>query len=200
MLWFGWFGFNAGSAGGASPQAVSAFVVTQVAAAAAGLAWSLIEWIMHGRPTMPWNDHGCSCRFGCNHSSGWFSLKSVLHWLSDRLLRSSATYSSLSSSHSLVTTTLWDVFGVHGIGGIWGALATGIFANVGFGVNRAGGLIHGNPEQLWWLQVKAVGATCIYSAVATFVILKLVQLIIGLRTSDEGERMGLDVTDHAVPA
>lgn len=199
MLWFGWFGFNAGSALGATPQAVSAFVVTQVAAAAAGLAWSLIEWIMHGRPTMLGMITGAVAGLVAITPAAGFvdvgpalvigAVASIICYVFVAFVKPFAGYDDAL-----------DVFGVHGIGGMWGAVATGIFAKSGFGIGKAGGFtVTGNLDQVL-LQFKAVAITCIYSAVVTFVILKLVQVVVGLRTSDEGERLGLDVTDHAVPA
>jgi Amt family ammonium transporter len=92
-----------------------------------------------------------------------------------------------------------DVFGVHGMSGIWGAIATGIFAIPGFGVDRLGGAFYGNTTQVM-LQLKAVGVTLIYSGVVSFILLKIIDFTIGLRTSEEGEKMGLDLTDHAETA
>ena len=92
-----------------------------------------------------------------------------------------------------------DVFGVHGIGGVWGAIATGIFALPGFGVDKLGGWYYGNFPQMI-LKFKAIAFTVVYSAVATFVILMIIKVVMGLRTSQDGEIVGLDLTDHALPA
>jgi len=93
-----------------------------------------------------------------------------------------------------------DVFGVHGIGGVWGAIATGIFATPGFGINKAGGLMYTGELGQVLLQLKAIGMTVVYSGLVTFVILMVIKVVLGLRTSQDGELAGLDVTDHALPA
>ncbi len=199
ILWFGWFGFNGGSAGGATPQAVQAFVTTQVAAACAGLVWSLIEWLMHGRPTMLGMITGAVAGLVAITPAAGFvevgpaliigGVASIICFFFVALVKPMVGYDDAL-----------DVFGVHGIGGIWGAIATGIFAMPGFGVGRAGG---------WWftgelgqvlLQLKAIGFTVVYSGLATFVILMVIKVVLGLRTSQDGELAGLDVTDHALPA
>ncbi len=147
ILWFGWFGFNGGSAGGATPQAVQAFVVTQVAAASAGLVWSLIEWLMHGRPTMLGMITGAVAGLVAITPAAGFvevgpaliigSVASVICFMFVAWVKPMVGYDDAL-----------DVFGVHGIGGIWGAIATGIFALPGFGVGKLGGLYYGNFPQL----------------------------------------------------
>jgi ammonium transporter, Amt family len=198
LLWFGWFGFNAGSAFGANPQAVSAFVCTHMAAAAAAVAWSIIEWIMHGRPTMLGMITGAVAGLvAITPAAGFVNVGPALII---GAVASLICYIFVAQVKPMVGyDDALDVFGVHGIGGIWGAIATGIFANKGFGLDKAGGLIHGNTDQVF-LQIKAVVFTLGYSAVATLVILYVIKFTIGVRTSEEGERMGLDVTDHAIPA
>ena len=199
LLWFGWFGFNAGSAGGATPQAVSAFVVTHVAAAAAALAWSLVEWGAHGRPTMLGMITGAVAGLVAITPAAGFvevgpaliigAVASLICYVFVAMVKPMVGYDDAL-----------DVFGVHGIGGVWGAIATGIFAVPGFGLEKQGGWMYsGNPDQ-FLLQVKAVAVVAIYSAVATLVILLLIKVIVGLRTSEEGERLGLDLTDHSLPA
>lgn len=198
MLWFGWFGFNAGSAGGATPQAVQAFVVTQVAAAAAGLVWVLIEWLMHSRPTMLGMITGVVAGLvAITPAAGFVEVGPAL--IIGGVASLICFFFVAAVKPMVGYDDALDVFGVHGIGGVWGAIATGIFALPGFGVDRAGGLIYGNTAQVW-LQIKAVGMTAIYSAVLTTVILLVIKVLFGLRTSEEGERLGLDITDHAIPA
>ena len=198
LLWFGWFGFNAGSAGGATPQAVSAFVVTHVAAAAAALAWSVIEWVKHGKPTMLGMITGAVAGLvAITPAAGFVEVGPALII---GAVASLVCYIFVAMVKPIIGyDDALDVFGVHGIGGIWGALATGIFAVKGFGIGKAGGLLEGNSAQLF-LQIKAILFTAVYSAVATFVILMIVKLVVGLRTSEEGERMGLDLTDHSIQA
>ena len=163
LLWFGWFGFNAGSALGAGGLAASAFVVTHIASAAAGLTWSLIEWIRHGRPTVLGIITGAVAGLvAITPASGfvtpigaiWIGIgASVLCYLAAVILKAKLGYDD----------TL-DAFGVHGVGGIWGALATGLFATKTVNAAGADGLFYGNPAQLW-IQVKATLVTVVWSFV-----------------------------------
>jgi Amt family ammonium transporter len=198
LLWFGWFGFNGGSALGAGDQAVRAFVVTNVAAAAAGFSWAIIEWIRNKHPTMLGMITGAVAGLvAITPASGFVDVGAAL------LIGLGATAVSylfvavikpkLGYDDSL------DVFGVHGMSGIWGAIATGIFAIKGFGIDRAGGLLEGNTAQLF-AQIKAVLFTCVWSGVISFILLKVIDLVIGIRASDHNERVGLDQTDHAETA
>jgi ammonium transporter, Amt family len=198
ILWFGWFGFNGGSAGGATPQAVQAFVVTQVAAACAGLVWSVIEWFVHGRPTMLGMITGAVAGLVAITPAAGFvevgpaliigGVASVICFLFVAVVKPALGYDDAL-----------DVFGVHGIGGIWGAMATGIFALPGFGVDREGGWMYGNFAQVI-RQAEAVGITVVYSGVATLVILLAVKYTIGLRASGEVEMAGLDISEHGMAA
>lgn len=200
MLWFGWFGFNAGSAGAASDQAVRAFVVTQVATAAAGMTWALIEWLLSGnghggRPTVLGMITGAVAGLvaitpaaGFVDPTGAICIgvgASVLSYIFVAKVKPALGYDD-----SL------DVFGVHGVAGIWGAVATGIWAVEGYGLDGKGGLLAGNTPQ-FWVQFTAVGYTLIYSAVASFILLKGVDLVVGLRAEEQEERVGLDLTEHA---
>lgn len=194
LLWFGWFGFNGGSAFGATPQAVQAFVTTQVAAATAGLTWSIIEMIRNGKPTVLGMITGVVAGLvGITPAAGFVDVKGAL------IIGVGATIVSYIFvafvKPALKYDDSLDVFGVHGMAGIFGSLATGLLALEGVGVNRAGGSI----EQLM-LQGKAALVTIIYSAILTFVILKLIDWTIGLRTTEDGEKMGLDLSDHAETA
>jgi Amt family ammonium transporter len=194
MLWFGWFGFNGGSAFGATPQAVQAFVTTQVAAAMAGLTWALIEIVRNGKPTVLGMITGVVAGLvGITPAAGFVDVKGAL------IIGLGATIISYIFvafvKPALKYDDSLDVFGVHGVSGIFGSLATGLLALPGVGVNRAGGSI----AQLL-LQAKAVGITIIYSAIFTALILKLIDLAIGLRTTEDGEKMGLDLSDHAETA
>ncbi len=194
LLWFGWFGFNAGSALAANGLAVNAFVVTNTAAAAAGLSWALLDWIRHGKPTLFGTASGAVAGLvAITPAAGFVSvvpaviiglLVSVFCFIAVSIIKPKLGYDD-----SL------DAFGVHCVGGIWGALATGLFASKL--VNPAGvdGLFFGNPKQ-FLIQAIAVGVTLIYTFVATFAIYKIVDLFIGVRVSEKEELMGLDVTQH----
>ncbi|MFM8572975.1 MAG: ammonium transporter [Pirellula sp.] len=194
LLWFGWFGFNGGSAFGATPQAVQAFVTTQVAAATAGLTWSIIEMIRNGKPTVLGMITGVVAGLvGITPAAGFVDVRGAL------IIGVGATIVSYVFVAFVKPAMKYDdsldVFGVHGMAGIFGSLATGLLALEGVGVNRAGGSI----EQLM-LQAKAGLVTIVYSAVLTFVILKIIDLVVGLRTTEDGEKMGLDLSDHAETA
>ncbi|HEY5999110.1 MAG TPA: ammonium transporter [bacterium] len=194
LLWFGWFGFNAGSALGSGALATSAFVVTHVAAAAAGLTWSLIEWIKQGRPTVLGVITGVVAGLvAITPASGfvnpvgaiWIGIGAAgLCYLSAVVLKAKLGYDD----------TL-DAFGVHGIGGIWGAIATGLFATKAVNPAGADGLFYGNPAQLW-IQVKATLVTIGWSFAASLVLLKAVNALMGARAAENEERIGLDLAGH----
>ncbi len=201
MLWFGWFGFNGGSALGANEAAVRAFVVTHIAAAAAGCTWAAIEWIFAGngnhggRPTMLGMITGAVAGLvAITPASGSVSPMgaifigiggSVIGYFGVAFLKPRLGYDDAL-----------DVFGVHGLAGIWGAIATGIFAVEGFGIDGAGGLLSGNVPQ-FVVQFKAVIYTLVYSGVMSLVLLKVIDAVVGLRVDVHDERVGLDLTDHA---
>jgi len=194
LLWFGWFGFNAGSALAANGLAVNAFVVTNTAAAAAGLSWALIEWIHNGKPTMFGAASGAVAGLvAITPASGYVS---VVPAIAIGILVSVFCFIAVSMiKPKLGYDDSLDAFGVHCVGGIWGALATGLFASKA--VNAAGnnGLFFGNPKQ-FLVQLYAVGVTLIYSVIVTFVIYKVVDLIFGMRVGEKEELMGLDLTQH----
>lgn len=194
VLWFGWFGFNAGSALSAGSLAVNAFVTTNTAAASAGLMWGLIEWRRAGAPTMLGVATGLvaglvsitpACGF-VNPLSAVFigAFASLFCYLAVVFIKPRLGYDD-----SL------DVFGVHGVGGLWGALATGLFAQVAVNEAGADGLFFGNPR-LFLVQLIAIVATVIYSGAFTFIIYKLVDKIIGMRVDEQTEIAGLDITEH----
>ena len=194
ILWFGWFGFNGGSAFGATPQAVQAFVTTQVAAATAGLTWSIIEMIRNGKPTALGMITGVVAGLvGITPAAGFVDVKGAL------IIGVGATVVSYIFvafvKPALKYDDSLDVFGVHGMAGVFGALATGLLALPGVGVDRMGG----SMAQLM-LQGKAVLVTAIYSAVMSFILLKIIDLVIGLRATEDSEKMGLDLIDNAETA
>ena len=192
LLWFGWFGFNGGSALAANGLAGNAFVTTHIATAAAGLGWVLCDWIFHRRATTLGVISGAvaglvaitpACGFVSPMSAIWIGLGAALIcWMAVTFLKTKCGYDD-----SL------DAFGVHGVGGIFGALATGIFADKA--INGCDGLLYGNPAQ-FLLQVKAVLVTVVYSGVVSFLLFKLVDKLVGLRVSEHEERVGLDLTQH----
>ncbi len=194
LLWFGWFGFNAGSALGAGGLAGSAFTATHIAAAAAGVTWALLDWLKHSKPTTLGMITGVvaglvsitpAAGFVTPMGAIWIGVGAgVIPWLVVTYVKGALGYDD-----SL------DAFGVHGIGGIWGAIATGIFATRAVNPAGADGLLYGNPALLW-IQIRAVVVTVVWSFVLGFVLLKVVQAFMGLRVSEHEERVGLDLTLH----
>ena len=199
LLWVGWFGFNAGSAGAAGGRAGMAMAVTQIAAAAAALAWMFAEWGTRGKPSVLGIISGAIAGLVAITPASGFAMPGgaliigavaglVCFWASTSLKR------KLGFDDSL------DVFGVHGVGGIVGALLTGIFAVGALSATEATpagyqGLLEGNAGQVV-TQAIAVAFTVVYTAIASFVILKVVDATVGLRVSDEEERDGLDISLH----
>ena len=192
LLWVGWFGFNAGSAVAANGGAGMAMLVTQIATAAAGMAWMACEWIAQKKPTVLGIVSGAVAGLvAITPASGFVDPKGALvigivagivcywgaAWLKPKL----------GYDDSL------DVFAVHGLGGITGAILTGVFAVEAIG--GTGGLIEGNAKQVG-LQLYGIGVTMAYTAIATFIILKIVDAVIGLRVETNTERDGLDLNLH----
>jgi len=194
LLWFGWFGFNAGSALGANELAVSAFIATNTAAAAAALGWMTIEGIINGKPTLLGGATGAVAGLvAVTPAAGFVSPVSAL---CIGLLVSIVCYLAVAIIKlKLAYDDSLDAFGVHGIGGIVGALATGLFAQKIINPCGANGLLFGNPGQ-FITQLFAVIATASYSIVITFILLKIIDRFIGLRVSEEEEVIGLDITQH----
>lgn len=194
LLWFGWFGFNAGSALAANGLAANAFVVTNTAAAAAGLSWALIEWVRNGKPTLFGIASGAVAGLvAITPAAGFVNVSGAL---AIGLLVSVFCYLfAVIIKPMLGYDDALDAFGVHCIGGIWGALATGLFATKLVNAAGADGVFYGNPAQ-FMIQVKAVAITVVYSAVVTAVLFKVVDLIMGMRVSPKEEDIGLDLTQH----
>ena len=194
LLWFGWFGFNAGSALAANGLAVNAFVVTNTAAAAAGLSWAIIEWSRNGKPTMFGVASGAVAGLvAITPAAGFVNVTSalIIGFLVSIIcfIAVSIIKPKLGYDDSL------DAFGVHCVGGIWGALATGLFASKAVNAAGADGLFFGNPKQLL-IQGAAVLVTIVYTGVVTFLIYKLVDIFVGVRVNEKEELMGLDLTQH----
>jgi len=194
LLWFGWFGFNGGSALGANGLAANALVVTHVAAAAAGLTWSLLEWKISSKPTMLGMITGAVAGLVAITPAAGFVGPIDAIWIGVGVSLICYFFVAVVKTKFGYDDSL-DAFGVHGIGGIWGALATGLWATKA--VNPAGnnGLFYGNPG-LFLVQLKAVVVTIVYSFVVSWVLLKIVDAFMGLRVSEDEERIGLDLTQH----
>src|SRR5205823_281571 len=192
LLWFGWFGFNAGSALSAGASAVAAFVNTNTAAAFAALAWMTIEWIHKGKGTVLGACTGAVAGLVAITPAAGFVTPMASIAIGG--LVCFVCYGAILLKGKLGYDDSLDVFGVHGVGGAFGALAVGVLAKAGIS-GDVNGLIHGNPSQLV-NQVLSVLMAGAYSFVVTFVILKLVDLVIGLRVSTDDEEVGLDLTQH----
>jgi Amt family ammonium transporter len=193
ILWFGWFGFNAGSALAANGLAANAFVVTHLAAAAGTVAWVVVEWWHHGKPTTLGAASGCVAGLvAITPASGFVG---PMPAIVIGLLAGGVCYCGVLLKWKLRYDDALDVVGVHGVGGTLGALLTGVFAAKAINDTGANGLLLGNPAQLG-IQAIAVVATIVYSFGISFVILKIVDATMGLRVSDEDEQIGLDVTEH----
>jgi Amt family ammonium transporter len=194
LLWFGWFGFNAGSALAANGLAAMAFLVTNVSAAMGALTWLTVSWLKHGRPSVLGAAAGAVAGLvGITPAAGYVSPASAI------VIGFGAGFLCFFAlellKERLGVDDALDVFAVHGIGGIWGALATGLFAQFAVNGTGADGLIFGNPAQ-FGRQVVAVAATLAFAGVGTFVLLKVVDLIVGLRVPEADEVLGLDPSQH----
>ncbi len=192
LLWVGWFGFNAGSAVAADGAAGIAMAVTQIAAAAAGLSWMVLEWVLRGKPSALGIISGAvGGLVAITPAAGFVDPRGALiigliagagcYWGATALKRMGGYDDSL------------DAFGVHGIGGIIGAILTGVFAIEAIGGTP--GALEGNVGQIW-TQAYGILGTVAYAAIGTFVILKVVQMVMGLRVTKEDEIGGLDINLH----
>jgi len=197
LLWFGWFGFNAGSALSASGLAVEAFVVTNTAAAMGALTWMTVSWAHRGRPSVLGAAAGAVAGLvAITPASGFVTIQaSILIGLGAGIV----CYFATQIRDRLRVDDALDVWGVHGVGGTWGALATGLFATLAVNPAGANGLVYGEPDLLW-KQGVAAAVTWIYSALATWLILKVVDLTVGLRVAEREEVLGLDATQHGEAA
>jgi Amt family ammonium transporter len=193
LLWFGWFGFNAGSAITAGGLAANAFVVTNTAAAMAALTWMTVSWLHKGAPSVLGAAAGAVAGLvAITPASGYVDVSSsILIGLGAGVF----CYTAIQLTKRLRVDDALDVFGVHGVGGAWGAIATGIFATVAINSGAKDGLLAGNPGQLG-IQAIAVVAVILYAAVMTFVILKVIDVFVGLRVPESEEVLGLDASQH----
>jgi len=193
LLWFGWFGFNAGSALAANGLAANAFVVTHCASATAALSWIIMEWIHRGKPTTLGAASGAVAGLvAITPASGFVGpISSLIIGAMAGII----CYGGILLKSKLGYDDSLDVVGIHGLGGTWGALATGLFASTLINPSGANGLFFGNPAQLW-IQFVSVAATWIFAFVMTSIILKVVDWIVGLRVTEEEEERGLDISQH----
>ncbi|HOG16819.1 MAG: Ammonium transporter NrgA [Syntrophaceae bacterium PtaU1.Bin231] len=198
FLWFGWFGFNAGSALSAGELAANAFVTTFVATAAAGFGWALIEWQQHGAPTVLGIATGAvaglvaitpACGF-VNPMNAIFigALASLFCYIAIAVVKAKLGYDDAL-----------DAFGVHGVGGAWGTVATGLFAEKAVNAAGANGLLFGNPKQLL-VQTLSIVIVPLFAAVMTWILFKLIDGTIGMRVEKKEEIVGLDLTQQSESA
>jgi Amt family ammonium transporter len=197
LLWVGWFGFNAGSALSANGLATNAFVVTHIASAAAALSWMFGEWVTKGKPTLLGAASGAVAGLvAITPGSGFVGpMASIIIGAMAGILCSAACVLKPRFGYD----DALDVVGVHGVGGTWGALATGLFASKAINPAGADGLFYGNPSLLS-TQLLAVIATIVFAGAGTMAILALVKAVLGLRVTEREEHLGLDLSQHTESA
>lgn len=194
LLWFGWFGFNAGSALGANGLAANAFVTTQAAAAAATLSWVCVEWLHHGKPTILGAASGCIAGLvAITPAAGFVTpIPSVIIGL----IGGAVCYFAVAVLKAkLGYDDALDAFGVHGIGGTWGAIATGLWATTSVNEAGADGLFYGSSDLLI-AQLISIVVAYLFAIVGSFILVKAVGLFMKVRADDEEEMLGLDLTEH----
>jgi ammonium transporter, Amt family len=199
LLWFGWFGFNGGSALAADSVAVSAVVVTNLAAAAAAVSWMLLDWVIKGKPSAIGISVGAVCGLAAvTAASGYVTVTAaVIIGLAAGVI--SNLVANWRAGRSRIDDTL-DVFACHGVGGIIGAVAVGLFATIMVNdINGVNGLFYGNAAQLG-VQVLAVAVVAVFSFVGSYLLLMLVNVFSSLRVSAEEEDAGLDISQHGEEA
>ena len=191
LLWFGWFGFNAGSAVAANGLAVNAFVTTNTAAAAAAMTWLLVSWAHGGKPS--------SLGFVSGAVAGLVAITPAAGFVTPMasivigVVAGALCYGIMLWRQGRGIDESLDAWAIHGMGGLWGALATGIFAVAS--VNGVSGLIEGNVNQ-FISQILGAGASVVYAFVVTYVLAVIVDKTIGLRVTEEEEYVGLDISQH----
>ena len=196
LLWFGWFGFNSGSAISAGQLATSAFVATHVATGTAALTWMFLDWLVYKKPTaLGFCSGAVAGLVAITPACGFVNPVGSL-WIG--LIVSCICFFAIKIKNALKADDALDVFGVHGIGGTWGSISTGLFASMAINSGAHNGLLMGgNFVTSIVPQLKDIGVTVALSVVGTIVIAQIVKLICGgLRATDEAEEMGLDMTDH----
>ncbi|MBN1244920.1 ammonium transporter [Candidatus Bathyarchaeota archaeon] len=196
LLWFGWFGFNGGSALAANDFAVLALVTTNLAAAAAAVSWMLLDWAIKGKPSAVGISVGAVVGLvAITPAAGYVTVTSALIiGLAAGVI--SNLVANWRAGRSKIDDTL-DVFACHGVGGIWGSIATGLFASAA--VNGVNGLLFGNPDQLV-AQLLAVAVVALFAFFGSYLLLKLVNVFSPLRVSPQAEDAGLDLSEHGEEA
>jgi ammonium transporter, Amt family len=194
LLWFGWFGFNAGSQLAADGVAGSAFLVTNTSAAIGGLSWMFTEWIVTKKPTVLGLASGIVAGLvSITPAAGFVNMPAAL--IIGLVAGMFGYYSVAVLKHKLGYDDSLDAFGVHGMCGVWGALATGLFANPAI-TESASGLFYGNPKQVW-IQFVSIIATAAFTAIGTLIVIFVTKMITGgLRVDKESEIQGLDNSIH----
>ena len=197
ILWFGWFGFNAGSALAANILAVNALVVTNLAAAAAAVSWMFMDWHFKGKPSAVGISVGAVCGLvAITPASGYVGpMPSIIIGLVAGAL---CNYVASLRARTRLDDTL-DVFAAHGVGGMWGTIATGLFASVAINAAGPNGLFYGNPAQLG-IQAVAVLIVAAFAFFGSFAILKIINVFMPLRVSAKEEDTGLDISQHGEEA
>jgi Amt family ammonium transporter len=201
LLWVGWFGFNAGSAVTAGFNAGMAMAVTQIATAAAALSWMLVEWALRGKPSVLGICSGAVAGLvAITPASGFVDPSAAL--IIGLVAGAVCFWSASTLKHMLGYDDSLDAFGVHGIGGMIGAVLTGVFARASIIAGTStdvdmskGGLIDGHPDQVL-TQLYGIAAVVVFDAIVSFVLLKVIDLVIGLRVDEETEVEGLDLALH----
>ncbi|MDF2572527.1 MAG: ammonium transporter [Sporomusa sp.] len=194
LLWFGWFGFNAGSALGANGLAAVAFVTTHIAAAAATVSWVLAEWLYHGKPTILGAASGCIAGLvAITPAAGFVTIMSaiIMGFIGGII----CFFAVAVAKNKLGYDDSLDAFGVHGVGGTWGAIATGLFASTAVNPAGADGFFYGNAAQVM-KQLVGVGTSWVFAAVMTFIIIKAIGLFMQIKADEEQQVQGMDVTEH----
>jgi Amt family ammonium transporter len=198
LLWFGWFGFNAGSALTLNDVAMTAFINTNTAAATASISWVLCEWIANKKPTILGAVSGAvSGLVAITPACGFVTPASsiLIGFLGGAICYFAVSYMKKKLGYD----DALDAFGCHGIGGTWGGIATGLFATKSVNEAGANGLFYGDAALLG-KQVIAIGATYVFAAVATFIIIKTISLVVSIRANEEEESLGLDISLHGEKA
>ena len=194
LLWVGWFGFNAGSAVAANGNAGMAMAVTQIATATAALTWMFVEWAIKGKPSVLGIISGAVAGLvAITPASGFVDPKGAL--IIGIVAGALCYWGATSLKNALGYDDSLDAFGVHGIGGATGAILTGVLAVSAVGGEGHSGLIDGNAHQIL-IQLYGVACTVVYDAIASLILLKLIDLVIGLRVDADTEREGLDLAIH----
>ena len=193
LLWFGWFGFNAGSALSAGTLSTTAFVATHTSAVAATVMWVIIEWLHRGKPTTFGAATGSIAGLATiTPASGFVSPMSALII---GLAAGGVCYAALNIKGKLGYDDSLDAFGVHGVGGFLGTFATGLFAQTLINPAGSNGLFFGS-HQVFISQMTAIAVTAVYSFIVSFILLKVIDNVIGLRVDEESEVNGLDISQH----